>query len=150
MRNTPLLAWLPSPLWPEVVVSDKDPIYGLNRRKLHTYAKLNCLNYNWIPWNRNYILMLNWIVWITTEYLEIEIFLTMKLCIYILTASSLCHTNSTGLPTLFFQPSLSSVASGRSSRLHCVSATELLHIGSRWSSSLCSDRVRRTRGGHHL
>ena len=43
MQSTPSLPWLPGPLWPGVVVPDKGPIYGLNRAKLHTYAKLNCL-----------------------------------------------------------------------------------------------------------
>ena len=33
MRSTPLLPSLAGPLWPGVVVPDKDPIYGLNRTK---------------------------------------------------------------------------------------------------------------------
>ena len=44
MQKTPSLPSLPGSLRPGVVESDKDPIYGLNRTKLHTYAKLNCLN----------------------------------------------------------------------------------------------------------
>ena len=42
MQSTPSLPLLPSPLWPGMVVSDRT-LYGLNRTKLHTYAKLNCL-----------------------------------------------------------------------------------------------------------
>ena len=34
MRSTPWLPSLPGPLWPGVVATDKDPIYGLNRIKL--------------------------------------------------------------------------------------------------------------------
>ena len=34
LRNTSLLQPLPGPLWPEVVVSDKGPIYGSKRNKL--------------------------------------------------------------------------------------------------------------------
>ena len=40
MRTTPLLPSLPSPLWPGVEVSDRVPIYGSNRTKLRSYAKL--------------------------------------------------------------------------------------------------------------
>ena len=43
MRSTPSLPLLPGPLWPGVVASDKGLIYGSNRTKLHTYAKLDCL-----------------------------------------------------------------------------------------------------------
>ncbi len=50
------------------------PIYGSNRTKLHTYAKLNCLKWNYlcmlnlVVWNRTVfdietVLTLNWIVW---------------------------------------------------------------------------------------
>ena len=42
--STPSLPLVPGPFWPGVVAPNKDPIYGLNRTKLHTYAKLNCLN----------------------------------------------------------------------------------------------------------
>ena len=44
MQSTPSLPLLPGPLWPRMVAPDKGPIYGLNRTKLHTYDKLNCLN----------------------------------------------------------------------------------------------------------
>ena len=44
MQSTPSLLSLPSSLWPGVVVPDKGPIYGLNKTKQLTYAKLNCLN----------------------------------------------------------------------------------------------------------
>ena len=44
MWKTPSLPLLPGPLWPGMVTLDNGPIYGLNRTKLHTYAKLNCLN----------------------------------------------------------------------------------------------------------
>ena len=44
MRNASLLPSLPDPLWPGVVAPDKGPIYGSNRTKLRTYAKMNCLN----------------------------------------------------------------------------------------------------------
>ena len=44
MQSTPLWPSLPGSLWPRVVAPDKGPIYGLNRTKLHTYAKLNCLS----------------------------------------------------------------------------------------------------------
>ena len=40
--------------------------------------------------------------------------------------------------TLSCHPSLSSIAPGWSSRLHSVFGTELLKIGSSWSSNLCS------------
>ena len=40
MRSILSLPLLPGPLWPRVVAPD---IYGLNKTKLHTYAKLNCL-----------------------------------------------------------------------------------------------------------
>ena len=50
MWSTPSLPLLPGPLWPGMVASDKGPIYGLNRT--------------------NYILMLNWIVWIRTVWLN--------------------------------------------------------------------------------
>ena len=50
MRSTPLLPWPPSPLWPGMVESDRALFYGLNRT--------------------NYILMLNWIVWIRTVCLK--------------------------------------------------------------------------------
>ena len=43
--------------------------------------------------------------------------------------------------TLSLQPSLSSITPGRSSRLYPVS-TELLYIGSSWSSCLCSSMWR--------
>ena len=43
MQSTPSLPLLPGTLWPRVVAPDKGPIYGLNRTKLHSYAKLNCL-----------------------------------------------------------------------------------------------------------
>ena len=39
MRGTPSLPSLPGPLWAGVVSPDKGPIYGLNRTKLHTYAR---------------------------------------------------------------------------------------------------------------
>ena len=41
MESTPSLPLLPGPLWPGMVAPDKGPIYGLNRTKQHTYAKLN-------------------------------------------------------------------------------------------------------------
>ena len=41
MRSTPSLPLLAGPLWPGMVAPDKGP--RLNRTKLHTYAKLNCL-----------------------------------------------------------------------------------------------------------
>ena len=44
MRSTSSLPSLPGPLRPRVVAPDKGPIYGSNRIKLRTYAKLNCLN----------------------------------------------------------------------------------------------------------
>ena len=44
MRCTPSLSSLPGPLWTGVVAPDKGPINGLNKAKLRTYAKLNCLN----------------------------------------------------------------------------------------------------------
>ena len=56
MLSTPSLPFFTGPLWPGVIVPDKDPIYGLNRTKpwfleftvffafkLCIYAKLNCL-----------------------------------------------------------------------------------------------------------
>ena len=46
MQTTPSLPSLPGPFWPGMVAPDKGPIYRLNRTKLHTYAKLNCLNKN--------------------------------------------------------------------------------------------------------
>ena len=46
MQSTPSLPSLLGPLWPRVVAPDKGPINGLNRTRLCTYAKLNCLNYN--------------------------------------------------------------------------------------------------------
>ena len=46
MPSTPSLPSLPGPLWPGVVVPDKCPIYGTNRIKLRTYAKLNYLKKN--------------------------------------------------------------------------------------------------------
>ena len=58
MRSTPLLASLPSPLWPGVVAPDKSPIYWLNTTKqwlaftvfysfkLRIYAELNCFKLN--------------------------------------------------------------------------------------------------------
>ena len=46
MRGTPSLPSLPGPLWLGMVTPDKGLIYGLNRTRLHTYAKLNCLNLN--------------------------------------------------------------------------------------------------------
>ena len=44
MQSTPSLPLLSGLLWLGMVAPDKVPIYGLNRTKLHTYAKLNCLN----------------------------------------------------------------------------------------------------------
>ena len=50
-----------------------------------------------------------------------------------------CHTTSMDTLTLSHHPSLSSIASVRSSWLHLVCIdTELLYIGSSWSSCLCS------------
>ena len=46
MWSTPLLPSLPGPLWPGAVAPDKGPIYGSNRTKLRSYAKLNCLKWN--------------------------------------------------------------------------------------------------------
>ena len=46
MQGTPSLPSLPGPLWAGVVAPDKNPIYGLNRTKLLTYAELNSLNWN--------------------------------------------------------------------------------------------------------
>ena len=43
MRSSPSLPSVSGLLWPGVGALDKGPIYGLNRTKLHTYAKLNCL-----------------------------------------------------------------------------------------------------------
>ena len=43
MRNTPLLPLLPGPLWPRKGITWHGHIYGLNRTKLRTYTKLNCL-----------------------------------------------------------------------------------------------------------
>ena len=43
MQSTPSLSSLPGPLWPGVVAPNKGPIYGLNRIKLHTNAKLDYL-----------------------------------------------------------------------------------------------------------
>ena len=43
MWSTPSLALLPCQLWPGVVAPDKAPVYGSNKTKLCTYAKLNCL-----------------------------------------------------------------------------------------------------------
>ena len=43
MWSTTLLPSIPGPLWPGVGAPDKGPLYGLNRTKLCTYAKLNCL-----------------------------------------------------------------------------------------------------------
>ena len=43
MQSALSLPLLPDPLWPGRVAPDKSPIYVLNRTKLHTYAKLNCL-----------------------------------------------------------------------------------------------------------
>ena len=40
----PLIAIVPDPLGPGVVAPDNGPIYGLNKTKLHYYAKMNCLN----------------------------------------------------------------------------------------------------------
>ena len=63
MQSTSLLLLFPGPLWPGMVAADKGPIYGLNRTKLHTYAKLNYLSIG-------QILMLNWIVWIRTVWIN--------------------------------------------------------------------------------
>ena len=41
------------------------PIYGSNRTKLCSYAKLNCLKYNCF-WHWNCVLTLNWIIWYRT------------------------------------------------------------------------------------
>ena len=43
MRGTYSLPSLPGPIWPGVVALEKGPIYGLNRIKQCTYAKLNGL-----------------------------------------------------------------------------------------------------------
>ena len=51
MRSTLLLPSLLGPLWPGMVAPDKGPIYGLNRTKLCTYAKQNCLKYNCFSFN---------------------------------------------------------------------------------------------------
>ena len=74
MRSIPSLPSLPAPLWPCVVAPDRVLSMGQieincvfivnwitwNRTvltfKLHTYAKLNCLKWNFFS-------MLNWIVW---------------------------------------------------------------------------------------
>ena len=40
----PFIAIAPRPTLARDVAPDKGPIYGLNRTKLHTYAKLNCLS----------------------------------------------------------------------------------------------------------
>ena len=50
MRSTPLLPLLPGPPWPEMVASDSALSIGL-------------IELNWI-------LMLNWIVWIRTVWLN--------------------------------------------------------------------------------
>ena len=44
MQSSPLLASLPGPLYPKVVVPDEGPIYGLNRIKLCIYNQPICLN----------------------------------------------------------------------------------------------------------
>ena len=44
MQSTLSLPSLPGQLRPGMVAPDKGPVYGLNRTKLITYAKLNCLN----------------------------------------------------------------------------------------------------------
>ena len=41
MQSTPSLPSLQGPLWPGMVAPDE---YGVNKTKLHVYAKLNCLN----------------------------------------------------------------------------------------------------------
>ena len=41
MRSTSSLPSLPRP---GMVAPEKGPVYVLNRTKLHTYAKLDCLN----------------------------------------------------------------------------------------------------------
>ena len=46
MQSTPSLPLLLGEFWHGMVAPDKGPTYGLDRTKLHTYAKLNCLNYN--------------------------------------------------------------------------------------------------------
>ena len=43
MQSTPSSPFLPGPLKPGVGAPDKGPIYGLNRTKLRTYAKVNGL-----------------------------------------------------------------------------------------------------------
>ena len=46
MRSTPLLPLLPALLWVGVVEPDRALIYRLDRTKMHTHAKLNCLKLN--------------------------------------------------------------------------------------------------------
>ena len=65
MRGTPSLLSLSDPLWPGMVAPDSH-IYGPNRTKLCTYAKLNCLTSNCF-WHWNCVLMLNWTVWNRTK-----------------------------------------------------------------------------------
>ena len=58
MQSTPSLPSLPGPLWPEVVVPEKGPVYGLNRAKrwfldFTVFLHLNCVfMLNWIVSNR--------------------------------------------------------------------------------------------------
>ena len=67
MRSTPSLASLPGPLWSEVVAPNKGPIYGLNRT--------NCiLMLNWIIWIRT--VWLNWIAW---TFFTIKLYLHLKM-----------------------------------------------------------------------
>ena len=52
MRSAPLLPSLPGLLWPGVVVPDKGPIYELNKTN-------SILMLNWIVWNTNIFWQLN-------------------------------------------------------------------------------------------
>ena len=50
MQSTPALSLLPGPLRPGAVTLDKGPIHWSNKTecKQMTYAKLNCLKYNFL------------------------------------------------------------------------------------------------------
>ena len=72
MRNTPSLLLLLGPLWPGVIAPDR--VLSMGQIELNYVLMLNLITWNRTVltfncmWTKT-ILILNWIVWIRTDYL---------------------------------------------------------------------------------
>ena len=77
MRSTPSLPSLPGPHWPGMVASDR--VLSMGSIKLN-----NVLMLNWIGWNRT-VLVIKTVYLCYTELFEIELFISIKMDLTLIT-----------------------------------------------------------------